>query len=361
MNQLTRGLVLKGVSFKKKLTRMFFIVLTVTLVYQTGRTFFLKQEIKIRDGAYEAVKLLFPKAWNRACDRYGLFCFNGSGKPMQKCTGAVASGTVILIHGLDEPCLVLKPLASALHRKGYQVLFFFYPDDQSTDASSHLLYQNLSALSFKGPVVLIGHSMGGLVARWMVQDPGINYKGAVAEKKVPVISVLIMAATPNHGAFLARFRLILEIREQFLLAAHDRWHWLSAFTDGTGAAGIDLLPQSEFIRHLNSLPYPEDIKCHMIAGLILPFPLNMPEQFEITSQNTLEELLSPKADHRLSILDKAGLLIGDGFVSIRSAVPLNVPVTLVKANHNTMLVNWFSGTSRTPPAIPVILDILKDP
>lgn len=349
---------MKPLGFKKKLTRLFFVLLGVTLVYQTGRTFFFKQEWKIRNRAYEMVKLLFPKAWDRACDQYGLFCFNGSGKPMQKWSGIVESGSIILIHGLDEPGLIFEPLALALHREGYPVLFFFYPDDQNIDASSQLLFNNFLSLSFAGPVVLVGHSMGGLVARHMLVDPGIDYAGARALDRVPGISDLIMAGTPNHGAFLSRFRLFMEIREQCLLATDHRWHWFSALIDGTGAAGIDLLPQSEFMRDLNSLPYPEGIHFHMIAGHIFPFPANMPEQFQITGNQTLAAILPPETNYFLSMLDKAGLLIGDGFVPINSAVPFNVPVTLVKAYHKTMLSNWFSGSSRVPPAIPVILDIL---
>lgn len=349
----------KSVNFKKKITRFFFVLLGVTLVYQTGRTFFFKQEWQARNRAYEMVKLLFPDAWDRACDQYGLFYFNGYEKPMQKCTGVVESGSIILIHGLDEPGLTFEPLALAFHRKGYPVLFFFYPDDQRIDASSQLLFNNLSSLSLAGPVVLVGHSMGGLVARHMLVDPVIDYAGARARTRVPEISDLIMVGTPNHGAFLSRFRLFMEIREQCLRAADHRWHWLSAFIDGTGAAGIDLLPQSEFMRHLNSLPYPGDIHCHIIAGHIFAFPVNMPEQFQITSNQTLDGLLLTEKNFFLSVLDKAGLLIGDGLVSIHSAVSFNVPVTLVKGNHKTVLANYFSGGSRIPPAVPVILDILE--
>ena len=350
---------MKPVSFKKRLARLFFVLLGITLVYQTGRTFFLKQEREVRNGAYEMVKLLFPDAWDRACDRYGLFCFNGSGKSMQKCNGVVESGSIILIHGLDEPGLIFDPLAVALHRKGYPVLFFFYPDDQNIDASSQLLFKNLSSLSFSGPVVLVGHSMGGLVARHMLVDPGINYAGSRALERVPEINEFIMVGTPNHGAFLSRFRLFMEIREQCLLAADYRWHWLSGFIDGTGAAGIDLLPQSEFMRRLNSLPYPEGIHCHMIAGHIFPFSVNMPEQLQIIGNQTIAGLLPPEKNYFLAMLDKAGLLIGDGLVTINSAVPFDVPVTLVKGNHKSMLANWFPGSTHIPPAIPVILDILR--
>ena len=81
-----------------------------------------------------------------------------------------------------------KLLRLALHREGYPVLFFFYPDDQNIDASSQLLFNTFSSLSFAGPVVLVGHSMGGLVARHMLVDPGIDYAGARALDQVPGIS-----------------------------------------------------------------------------------------------------------------------------------------------------------------------------
>lgn len=352
---------MKSVGFKKKFMRLICILLGVILVYQTGRTFFLKQERQIRNYLYEMVKLVFSDAWDDACAQYGLFCFNGPENPMHKCTGVVASGTIILIHGLDEPGLIFEPLASALDQKGYPVLFFFYPNDQNIDASSRLLFNNLSSLSFEGPVVIVVHSMGGLVVRHMLVDPRIGYAGARrAGNLVPEISEFIMAGTPNHGAFLSRFRLFMEIREQYLLASADKWHWLSALTDGTGAAGVDLMPQSDFMKQLNSRPFPKGIKCHMIAGLIFPFPADMPEQFQLTGNQTIAGLLPPKKNSFVSILDKAGLLIGDGLVPVNSAVPLNVPVTLVQANHKTMLDNWFSGHSRIPPAIPVILDILDN-
>lgn len=343
---------------KKKLTGLFFVLFGVTLVYQTGRTFFIEQEHEIRDRTYEVVKQIFPRAWDKACDQYGLFVFSGSEKPMQKCTGSVKNGAVILIHGLDEPGLIWQPLALTLHRKGYPVLYFFYPDDQRIDASSQLLVDNLSTLSFVDPVVLVAHSMGGLVARHMLVDPGIDYDKAVALNTVPEISDLIMVGTPNHGAFLARFRLFMEVREQCLLAAGHMWHRLSALIDGTGSAGIDLLPQSTFLRHLNRLPYPENVRCHMIAGQIFPFPVNMPEQFQMSHSQTLEGVLPPGKNCFLSVLDKIGLWIGDGLVSIPSAIPFDVPVFLVKADHKTLLDNRFAGSSRIPPAIPVILDIL---
>lgn len=357
-NKVVYGL--KFISIKKITTRLFFTLFVVTLVYQVGRTFFLEQEHDIRDGAYELMQLLFVEAFDKAYDQYGLFCFNGPQKPMQKCTGAVAKNSVILIHGLDEPGLIFTPLASMLYRKGYPVLFFFYPDDQRIDASSRLLFKNLSSLSFDGPAVLIAHSMGGIVSRQMLTAPDIGYQKACTLGKVPEISDLIMVGTPNHGAFLARFRMFMEIREQFLLAAHGRWHPLCAFTDGTGAAGVDLLPGSDFMKSLNSRPFPEQIQLHMIAGRIIPFPVNMPKQFQITEDQAVADLPGPQKNYFIFVLGKISFLMGDGLVSINSAVPLDVPVTLLNADHRTLLKNFSADNPAMPPAIPVIVDILEN-
>ena len=338
--------------------RFFWILLGFTLVYQAGRTFFLEEEREVRNHAYETVKLLLPDLWEKASDQYGLFCFNGSQKPMQKCSNAVKPDTVILIHGLDEPGLIFESLAPALYRKGYTVLFFFYPNDQNIDASSRLLFKHLSSRAFSGPVVLVGHSMGGLVSRHMLVDPGIGFARAKALNRVPEISDLIMVGTPNRGAFLARFRLFMEIRDQYLRLTAHKWHGLSALMDGTGAAGIDLLPQSEFIKHLNSRLHAEGTRYHMIAGQIFPFCLKLPIHIQMTGDQTLQDLLPAENNFFMSVMYKTGLLIGDGLVSVPSAVPFNVPVTLVKGNHKTILANWFSGSPRMPPAIPVIFNIL---
>ncbi len=346
---------------KKKTARIFLFLTVISLLYQVGRTPFLPQEKQIRIFSYELIQSVFNPAFSRAAKEFGLFCFQGPGHRVMPCANAVTAPCVILIHGLDEPGLIWDKLAPALWQEGFDVLLLRYPDDQNIDVSSLFLFHCLSRVSFNQPVVLICHSMGGLVARQMLSDPDINYESAVKNGRVPVISDLIMAGTPNHGAFLARFRLFMEIREQVLLFVHGKGSWFSAFFDGTGAAAIDLLPGSKFLSCLNARPYPEGVRLHMIAGRILPLPKSLPEHFTITRGQNIQDKLAPDVSFLDFFLNQAAMIIGDGLVTLNSAVLVDVPVTVVRANHKTMLAPIFKKSTQVPPAIPVILDMLDRP
>ena len=232
---------------------------------------------------------------------------------------------VILIHGLDEPGRVWLNLAPALDRAGFFVWFFSYPNDQDIRASSRFLSQCLAAVRWEcdEAVALVCHSMGGLVARQMLTDPEINYAGAAARGRVPDISHLIMIGTPNHGASLARFRVIMEIREQMLNRIHGYGHWLQGFYDGDGAAATQLLPGSAFLTRLNARPHPAGVCLVVIAGILSPW-------------------LPP----------------GDGLVSVSSARLDDRLFYTVQGNHLTMVRNLSEQSQRVPPAMPLVIELL---
>ena len=106
-------------------------------------------------------------------------------------------------------------------------------------------------------VDLIGHSMGGLVARAYVEGPG--YTGGVHR--------LIQCGTPNHGSTWARYRLALEVQEHYRQWKQDPdWHWTWVITDGLGEAGNDLKPGSPFLTKLNARPRRDGVRYTIIAG-----------------------------------------------------------------------------------------------
>ena len=349
---------MKMIRIKKKLTGFLIVFLAITLVYQIGRTFFLDQEKQIRTCMYERIRDALPEIWADQKGRFGLFAFQGESLPLKPCENRITTSCVVFIHGLDEPGFIWHQIAPKVKEKGFSVLLFRYPDDQGIDASSRFLFDCLTRVSFQKPIVIICHSMGGLVARQMLADPGFDYASAQKAGRVPEVSDLIMAGTPNHGAILARFRLVMEIREQLLLLTRGQWHWSSAIFDGTGAAAIDLLPDSQFLVHLNNLPNPAGVRLHMIAARIFPFPGNLPRQFTVSRNESLKDFFSQKGNILHSFFDQVGMMAGDGLVTLNSAVLADVPVTVVKANHKTMLAPIFAPGSKTPAAIPVILNIL---
>lgn len=202
--------------------------------------------------------------------------------------------------------------------------------------------------------------MGGLVSREMLTDPEINYTGAAASGRVPRVSDLIMVGTPNHGSQLARFRFFMEIRDQAQNLFERDVPWLQGLLDGTGAAGIDLIPGSHFLTELNSRFHPPGVNLHVIAGMLSPWSKKDIRTFA----RGLEDRLSGENHQGVRGLEKAlnaiNNTVGDGLVTVESAGLDNIPLTRVHGSHLTMIRNLTKESKRMPPAIPVILGILEN-
>jgi pimeloyl-ACP methyl ester carboxylesterase len=88
---------------------------------------------------------------------------------------------VIFVHGLQETGASWAPMIDALRhdpsiRKHYQFWFFSYPSGYPYPYAAALFRQDLDGIKRVFPnhkrMVLIGHSMGGLICRLMVTDAG---------------------------------------------------------------------------------------------------------------------------------------------------------------------------------------------
>ena len=117
---------------------------------------------------------------------------------------------LVLIHGLMSTPRMWKPVLDGLFadpeiRKHYQVWFFYYPTGQPVPFSALQLRQALTEADLRYPLrkrlVLIGHSMGGLLARAQVS----RISAAEAEQVVPEVGSL-----PSES--LARNAVIFEPR-----------------------------------------------------------------------------------------------------------------------------------------------------
>jgi pimeloyl-ACP methyl ester carboxylesterase len=306
------------------------VIVAVWICFQTVRTFFLPLESRIRHTLHQAVKDRYPKAAQILAQRYGIRPF----KPFRTDAAHCGQDRVVLVHGLDDPGIIWQDLAPFLWEKGYQVFVMSYPNDQAIAASTRFFFEQmvLLAATDPGPVCIVAHSMGGLVARDMLSNPEYAYDEAAAASQVPEVKLFIMVGTPNHGTQMARFRIFTEIRDQIFHLFRPDTHWLHCLLDGTGAAAVDLLPGSAFLTQVNQHPLPEDTQMHVIAGIICPW----------LCQGPLKNFL------------------GDGLVSVDSAAMQQVPVTRVNGSHFTMIRNITSSSNRMPPAIPVIRRLLKN-
>ncbi|MDD9304422.1 MAG: acetyltransferase [Desulfobacter sp.] len=339
---------------KKRWFKWTMLIFALVVLYQLARPFFIQKEWQARNYVYDRVKSVFWEANEQASQLYGL-------RPYEKGSHLMGKGPiVILVHGLDEPGRIWSNLAPVLDEKGYGVLFMSYPNDQNVAASARFFFDCLKKYPFKDQKMIhvIAHSMGGLVSREMLTHPEIDYFFESEKGRLPRVKNLILVGTPNHGSELARFRFFMEIRDQVQNLFEKDGHWLQGLLDGTGAAGIDLIPGSDFLTILNSRPHPLNSDLHIIAGVISPWSDHDIHAF----MGHLKVNGPDKGQARITGFEKALVkinhTIGDGLVTLDSARLDSIPLTQVQGNHLTMLKNILPDSDKMPPAIPVILEIL---
>jgi len=321
--------------------RALLLILLVVLAWQLLRGISPQQERAVRTEIRESLQQAFPDAAQLAAERFGL---------RRLATPEPGRPEVVLLHGLDDPGKVWMNLVPALQRGGFGVHLVEYPNDQPIKESAAFFREQLESLAAEGvaTVDLVVHSMGGLVAREMLT--ALRPACRPPACRMPAVGQLIMVGTPNHGSELARLRGLAEVREQLERALNGGVGWLDWAFDGAGEAGLDLLPGSPFLQELNARPHPSDTRLVVIAGVIGEPQLQ-----------SLQQLLDQHLSDNEGDLLGDGLYLGDGLVSLESASLPCVPLYRVSGTHLSIIRNVSRSSTREPPAIPLILSLLKSP
>ena len=326
------------------MSRVLIVLLLVGLLviaWQAARIGFPEHERAVRSQVKATVESTFPEQAEKARARFGLT------RLQQVQPGG---SEVVLIHGLDDPGMVWMTLTPALQARGHGVSVMEYPNDQPIRDSARLFAQSLRSMAAHGGggLTIVAHSMGGLVSREMLSNPVLACEAPGCS--MPAVTRLIMVGTPNHGSNMARFRGLGELREQLSRMIDGEAGWLDSIFDGAGEAGLDLIPGSPFLTELNSRPHPEGTAMHVIAGVIAK------DQAE-----SLARLIEgPDVAPEDALVVPLAETLGDGLVSLESARLHGVPLKRVSGNHLSIIRNLSQSSTRVPPAVPIILQLLEE-
>lgn len=101
---------------------------------------------------------------------------------------------VVFVHGIFASSGVFRPMAFALAREGLaprQVNFDYTPVG-TIERHAKRLCSVIADARVPGPVIVVAHSLGGLIVRHAVQHLGLH------------VDALVTMGTPHHGTSLAR-------------------------------------------------------------------------------------------------------------------------------------------------------------
>jgi pimeloyl-ACP methyl ester carboxylesterase len=169
--------------------------------------------------------------------------------------------SVLLIHGVDASPHGLTNLRQAFQEWGIQVLVYDYPNDGPVADTGIRLREDLLQLHKKRPdlrLVIVSHSMGGLVARYVLEASG---------QAPPNITDVFMLGTPHAGSTLAGAEPWLELLEMLSPKPNstDEPEW-NRFLDGLGEAAEDLQPGSKLLANLREQSPPDKVRYFAAAG-----------------------------------------------------------------------------------------------
>lgn len=337
----------------KLIKRLVFISITIALmtVLYLAFAFSPEREKELRQNWRNTVEQTFPQHAADVASSFGLTFYE-----QEKDKSLIKDPErphVVLVHGLDDPGKVWMNLAPTLTNDKITVLELRYPNDQPIVDSAKFFYEELKHLSDLGisRIAIVAHSMGGLVSREMLTNPQVNYMQHAGSELVPEVIGLIMVGTPNHGSELARFRLLAEMRDQWMSMVKGQGHILRGILDGAGEAKIDLLPNSQFLQALNSRPHPEGVDMLIIAGIASPWDNQDIKRFIKSSGANLSANKQKMIGDFEIFLESMTDGLGDGVVTVDSTRLDGIDHRTVSGTHLSMIRNVSEKSTRIPPAV----------
>jgi pimeloyl-ACP methyl ester carboxylesterase len=223
---------------------------------------------------------------------------------------------VVLVHGLMSSPATWISMFNDLRgdpelRKRYQFWFFMYPTGLPIGYSASILRSQLNEIRAKydpdgtspsfNQMVLVGHSMGGLLSKMMVQDSGTTYwdyyfkqpidqidlddqtkqlaKNLLIFEHLPFVKRVVFVSTPHRGSamadawytklasgFVSLPGNILDSTTR-LAQRQVMTENVTQLTSKTSNGMILLSPTSPFMKVTNQVPLFSGIPYHSIVGI----------------------------------------------------------------------------------------------
>jgi triacylglycerol esterase/lipase EstA (alpha/beta hydrolase family) len=215
---------------------------------------------------------------------------------------------VLCVHGLMDSQATWAPMLNALRadpdiRKRYQFWFYSHPSGYPYPHSAAIFRKQLNAINSHHPghkkIVLIGHSMGGMISRLMLTDSGDKLwlkmfnkppgetqltansrqllTDALIFKHREDVGRAIFIAAPHRGSdlasnWLARFGSSIIKSPNTLLSIGNDVLKVTTFQSGDLHLkkipnSVDTLaPNNRFVKEVNTIPITRAIPYHSIIG-----------------------------------------------------------------------------------------------
>ena len=261
---------------------------------------------------------------------------------------------VVLVHGVEGAAASMSDLRDFLAAapQGHQVATFEYPNDEAIDTIAAKFAAELQALGAQ-PVAIVAHSMGGLVARAVVENPAIDPGN---------VRTLVMLGTPNRGSDVASLRIALDacevVRDATLSPARFTDAVVEHWRDGLGEAGGDLLPGSVFLQQMAARPRNPNVQYRLVLGTKGFVDANELATLRTNVQTRLAgdevtRALRPRLDRWIADLDELVDGKGDGAVSVAAGQLDGVDAVLVPLDHGGLVrLRGFAGAGSDPARHP---------
>jgi pimeloyl-ACP methyl ester carboxylesterase len=226
--------------------------------------------------------------------------------------------TICLVHGMNSSSGGFVHMIPWLEEAGYGIVVYDYPFNRHLDESCAEFAREWGAfrrrVQDKLPWTIVAHSMGGLLARALIEDDSSWARD---------VSSLVLIAPVNQGSHMARVQMVRQLMNGLTaVSGKNTTKAMMSLSDGLGQAAQDLLPGSAFLKSVNRRIRREGVSYHILAGdrgfLTREGRAQLQAQFDLVTQagGILGRVTKIAAGDLSDLLDELCDETGDGCVTV---------------------------------------------